>query len=126
MDKKKARILVVDDEERTLRVVKDMLTPHGYEIIVARDGAEAVAAARSRQPDLILLDILMPKMDGYTACNTIKTDKKTNAIPVVMLTAVGYELNKELAQSLEADGYLTKPFKLQDLLGVIKQFLPAS
>lgn len=126
MNRKKTRILIVDDDERTLRVVKDMLTPHGYEIIVARGGSEGVAAARSKQPDLVLLDILMPKTDGYTACNVIKMDNKTNAIPVVMLTAIDYELNKELSMSLSADGYLTKPFTLKDLLGVIKQFLPTS
>ncbi len=69
------------------------------------------------------MDILMPKVDGYSACSIIKTDQATGGIPVVMLTGVGYELNKMLAKEMGADGYLIKPFKLKDLLDIIDQFL---
>ena len=68
----------------------------------------------------------MPEMDGYTACDAIKTDKATSEIPIVMLTAMGYELNKKLAEKLGADGYITKPFTRQELLDKISQFLPTS
>jgi len=79
--------------------------------------------ARRHKPDLILMDIMMPKMDGYTACKTIKTDPITQAIPVVMLTAVGYELNVELSRGMGADGYIIKPFSQQNLLDTIARFL---
>ena len=68
------------------------------------------------------MDILMPNVDGYVACSTIKTDQVTKGIPVVMLTGVGYELNKKLAEKIGADGYITKPFSLQELLDTIGQF----
>ena len=126
MGKKKAKILVVDDDEEILRLIEQILTHHGYEIIMARDGAEAVTAARQQQPALILLDILMPRMDGFTACNAIKTDETTKAIPVIMLTAVDYELDKKLSRSLNADGYLTKPFTEKNLLDAISQFVAPS
>ena len=70
------------------------------------------------------MDIMMPTMDGYTACTAIKMDKATKKIPVVMLTALGHQLNKELAENTGADGYMTKPFSRQELLDAITQFLP--
>ena len=124
--KQKAKILVVDDDESTLHLIEHILTHHGYEVIMARDGLEAMTTARHQQPALILLDILMPKMDGFVACNTIKTDEKTKAIPVIMLTAIDYELDKELSQRLNADGYLTKPFTVKELLDAISQFVAPS
>jgi CheY-like chemotaxis protein len=126
MGKKKAKILVVDDDEEILRLIEQILTHHGYEVIMARDGVEAVTTALQQQPALILLDILMPKMDGFVACNAIKTDEKTKAIPVIMLTAIDYELDKELSRRLNADGYLTKPFPEKTLLDAISQFVAPS
>ena len=122
---KNKKVLVVDDEENVRRLVRRML---GQENIVleAEDGAIAVHLARSEKPDIILMDILMPKMDGYTACYTIKTDPVTKTIPIVMLTALAQELNVKLAQEIGADGYITKPFSLQDLLDTITQHLPNS
>ena len=81
----------------------------------------------SQRPDLVLMDILMPKIDGLTACYVIKKNQTTKAIPVVMLTALGSELNKKLGQDvMGADGYITKPFSSQDLLDTIGKFLPSS
>jgi len=122
-NRKRDKILIVDDDERILRVLGDMLTPNGYEVLLARDGAEAIAVARNKQPGLILMDILMPETDGYAACNILKSDEKTKQIPVVMLTAVGYELNKRLSESLNADGYLVKPISVELLLETVKRFL---
>jgi CheY-like chemotaxis protein len=120
MNRKK--ILVTDDEENIRLLVSNMLGKD-YVVLGASDGREAVDMARSQQPDLILMDILMPKMDGYTACNKIKKDPLTRAIPVVMLTAVDHELNVRLSQEMGANGYITKPFTPRDLLDAIAQCL---
>lgn len=120
---KRKKVLVVDDDERILRVVRDMLTPNGYEVLLARDGSEAVTMARKDQPRLIFMDILMPEMDGYTACSILKSDEKTKRIPLVMFTALGYEMNKELSERLNADGYLVKPVLVEVLLDTINKLL---
>lgn len=120
MDRKK--ILIVDDEANIRLLVSSMLSKD-YIVLGASDGKEAVDMARSQKPDLILMDIMMPNMDGYAACHAIKTAPTTKAIPVVMLTAVGYELNKALAKQMGASGYITKPFSPRDLLDTIDQFL---
>ncbi len=119
-------VLIVEDDHESLKLTRDLLQANGYTTIQAIDGKQGVELAKTRKPDLILMDIMMPEMDGYTACDAIKTDKATSEIPVVMLTAMGYELNKELARKLGADGYITKPFTRQELLDKISQFLPTS
>ncbi len=119
-------ILVVEDDPKSLKLTRDLLQASGYTTIEAIDGEQGVELAKAKKPDLILMDILMPKMDGYAACHAIKKDKTTREIPVVMLTVMGYELNKELAKRLGAGGYITKPFSRQELLDVISQFLPTS
>jgi two-component system alkaline phosphatase synthesis response regulator PhoP len=119
----KNKILVVDDEPSVRSLVKKLLGKK-YTILEAGDGREAVSMALSQQPDLILMDILMPKMDGLTACYTIKSNPATKSIPVIMLTAVDYELNKKLSQDvMGAHGYITKPFGSQELMDVIGQFM---
>ena len=120
MDKK--RILIADDEVNIRLLVSSMLSKD-YIVLKASDGEEAINIARNQKPDFILMDIMMPKVDGYTACNAIKKDPVTKATPVVMLTAVGYELNKKLAKEVGADGYITKPFTSQELLKTITRFL---
>ena len=88
--------------------------------------AQGVEKAKSAQPNLILMDIMMPKMDGYAACSAIKADQSTKNIPVVMLTAVGFDLNKKLAKQMGADGYVTKPFSRQQLMDAISPLLGTS
>ncbi len=117
-------ILIVEDEPKSLKLIRDLLQVSGYTTIEATNGQQGVELAKARKPDLILMDIMMPKMDGYTACTAIKTDKATKKIPVVMLTALRHELNKKLAESTGANGYMTKPFSRQELLDAITQFLP--
>lgn len=124
--KKKARILAVDDDEKILRVIEALLIPHGYEVIPARNGQEAITAMTGTKPDLVLMDIFMPKMDGYTALGAIKKDVATREVPVIMVTAVGQELNKKLAETLGAAGYITKPFKSAELLDIIDRLLVTS
>ena len=127
MKNKKANILVVDDDERTRRMMEAMLTPQGYGVILAKDGKEAVDVASSKQPDFILMDMMMPEMDGLAACHQIKANPATKGIPVFMLTAISADGNKQMAQQVwGADGYLTKPVDLQELLNTITSFLRAS
>ncbi|MBA7666115.1 Alkaline phosphatase synthesis transcriptional regulatory protein PhoP [subsurface metagenome] len=119
MDKKK--ILIADDE-LYIRLLVGSALGRDYAVLEASDGEEAIDIIHTQKPDLILMDILMPNLDGYTACYEIKRDQATRVIPVVMLTGIGYELNKKLAQELGADGYVTKPFNLQDLLDTVKHY----
>ncbi len=114
----RSTVLVADDEENVRRLVSSMLG-NKYSVLEASDGEEAVDMTRTQKPDLVLMDIMMPNVDGYTACHEIKKGQDTKAIPIVMLTAVGQELNKKLAQKMGADGYITKPFTQQDLLHTI-------
>ena len=121
----KQKILVADDEPNVRQLVSRLLA-EDYIIIGASDGEEAVNTAFEQQPSLILMDIMMPNVDGYTACHAIKSNPATRAIPVVMLTGVGHELNKKLSQQFGADAYVTKPFGLQELKDIIARLLPAS
>lgn len=118
----KSTVLVADDEENVRRLVSSMLAKY-YTILEASDGEEAVDMTRSQKPNLVLMDIMMPNVDGYTAASMLKTDEATKHIPIVMLTAVGQELNKKLAQTMGANGYITKPFTQQDLLHTIGRLM---
>jgi CheY-like chemotaxis protein len=120
MDKKK--ILITDDED-SIRLTVGRLLANDYVILEATNGAEAVEIAKGQKPDLILMDLIMPKMDGYTACSQIKADEETKEIPVVVLTAIGHELNKKYATEMGAAGYLTKPFNIKELLKLITTLL---
>ncbi len=117
------KILIADDEPSIRSLVCSMLDKKYY-VIGAGDGEEAIRIARAQKPDLILMDIMMPKIDGYMACYAIKSDPTLKNIPVVMLTGIGHELNIKLGQQFGADGYLKKPFKLQEVIDVITKFLP--
>ena len=116
------KILIADDDSNIRAIVKRMLISD-YLVLDAGDGDEAVSLARRHSPDLILMDILMPNTDGYTACRAIKQDPLTRGIPVVMLTGVAYELNKKLSQQMGADGYITKPFDSKSLWDGISDIL---
>ena len=118
----KKKILVADDEQ-SIRALVTRFLSNNYTVFEAEDGEVAIEMARLQKPDLILLDIMMPKMDGYTACHTLKRDPLTKTIPVVMLTGLGYALNLKLSQEIGADGYITKPFTHQDLLDTIGKLL---
>lgn len=118
-------ILIVEDDPKSLELTQAVIESSGYSTIAAIDGEQGVKLARDKKPDLILMDIMMPKMDGYAACHAIKIDKLTREIPVIMLTAAGYELNKKLAQNMGASGYVTKPFNIEELKGMINQYLPS-
>jgi len=120
----KRKIVIADDELYIRLLVKDILEPD-FLVLEASNGEEAVKITRTQKPDLVLMDILMPKLDGYTACYAIKTNELTKAIPVVMLTGVGHELNRQLSQEMGATGYITKPFNPEDLLDKVRQYASA-
>lgn len=119
---KDKKVLIVDDESSVRLTVTKMLE-NDYSIVEASNGEEAVKIAGEQKPDLILLDLMMPKMDGYTACSKLKNNAATSSIPVVMLTAISHELNKKFASEMGADGYMTKPFDKQDLLDTVNKFI---
>ena len=120
MDKKK--ILIADDEP-VIRLTVTKMLDKDYIVLEATNGEEAVDIAKGQRPDIILMDLMMPKMDGYTACSEIKADQATKTIPVIILTAVGHELNKKFAMEMGAEGYITKPFTAQELTDVINPLL---
>jgi CheY-like chemotaxis protein len=118
----KKKVLIVDDELGVRRLVRQILS-QDYTVLEAQNGEEAVDMAHSQKPDLILMDMLLPKMDGLTACYAIKQNQATRGILVIMLTAIDYSLNRKLAETMSADGYIAKPFDSQDLLGPIGRLL---
>ena len=122
-NKREITILAVDDNPTDLKLIERALVSGGYKLITAKDGEEAVKIARVHKPDLILMDILMPKMSGYTACLEIKKDPKTKDIPIIMLTALGQELHRGLAKNIEAAGYIVKPINVKDLYNSVNEFL---
>ncbi|MEA4973921.1 MAG: response regulator YycF [Candidatus Metalachnospira sp.] len=116
-------VLVVDDEKNIVNIIAFNLKKEGYEVLTAGDGEEAVEIACSKQPNLILLDIMMPKMDGYEACKRIR--EKYN-MPIIMLTARAEEIDKVLGLEMGADDYVTKPFGTRELIARVKANLRRS
>lgn len=116
-------ILVVDDEEDIIELVSYNLAKAGYRVTSVGSGEDAIKAARSKAPDLVLLDLMLPGVDGLEVCNTLKRDPRTANIPVVMLTARGEETEVVTGLELGADDYITKPFSPRVLLARIKAVL---
>lgn len=120
------KVLIVDDEEFVRQLIQIKLKFCGIETIEAGNGSEAIEKAVSEQPDLILLDVMMPKMNGFEACQRLKTNLKTAHIPIVMLTARGDPTAKERGENAGAIEYLTKPFSPQKLAEKIIEILGQS
>ena len=118
----KKKVLIVDDEPNVRRLSHTMLSKT-FDVVEAEDGRQAVEITNAQKPDVILMDMMMPKMDGLTACHVISNDPATKSIPVIMVTAIGFELNIKLSEQMGAAGYATKPFSPQDLLNTIAQVL---
>ncbi len=121
MDKKK--ILLVDDEKDLVETVAFRLEATGYEVIKAYDGQEALDKAKKVKPNLIILDLMLPKMDGYKVCRLLKFDEKYKNIPIILFTARAQEEDKKLGKEVGADDYLTKPFEPQVLLSKIQALI---
>lgn len=119
----KQKILIVDDSGTSVMMEQLILRQGPYELIVARDGVEAVQMATSEQPDLILLDAVMPNMDGFEACQKIRDSEATQAIPVIMVTTKGDEESVEKGYKMGCTDYLTKPINSLELLSKVKSAL---
>ncbi|MCP4537012.1 MAG: response regulator transcription factor [Chloroflexi bacterium] len=120
MTKTKIRVLVTDDEPRYVRAIQVNLEASGYEVLTAKDGLEAVDLASKEKPDLIILDIRMPNMDGYKACQRIR---EFSAVPIIMLTAMAENADKVKGLDAGADDYVTKPFSADELLARVRAVL---
>ena len=117
------KILIVDDDENICELLRLYLEKDGFETVVANDGEEAVASAAKYSPDLILLDIMLPKLDGWQVCREIR---KTSETPIIMLTAKGETFDKILGLELGADDYVSKPFDAKEVIARIKAVLRRS
>jgi DNA-binding response OmpR family regulator len=121
MDSKK--ILIVDDEADLVETVRFPLEMEGYRVLVSYNGEDALNLARKENPDLILLDLMLPKLDGYKVCRLLKFDDRYKHIPILMLTAKTQEKDKALGIETGANEYITKPFEMDDLLKKVKVYL---
>jgi two-component system alkaline phosphatase synthesis response regulator PhoP len=120
---RKGKILVVDDEVNITQILEFSLGAEGYQVVTAANGEEAVDKARREQPDLIVLDIMMPKIDGYEACRILKSSPITKNIPIVLLTAKGRDIDKRLGYEVGAEDYVIKPFSPNKLINRIHELL---
>jgi len=121
MDKKK--ILIVDDEPDILRLISLRLRKLGYDVLTAVDGKEALDAIRNENPDLVLLDLLIPFMNGAEVCEQIKNDKTLKHIPIILFTAHSDTMTAEKAKKLGAEDYIVKPFVLEELTDKVEEIL---
>lgn len=117
------RILLVDDELDIRKVVQARLQSAGYEVIIAVDGSRALELAKSERPDLIVLDLRLPKLDGFEVCRQLKYDPLYQSIPILMLTARSTDRDIQYGMLLGADGYITKPFDGEQLLARVTELL---
>ncbi len=124
MDSKK--ILIVDDEVDLVETVRFPLEMEGYHVLVSYNGEDALNQARKENPDLILLDLMLPKLDGYKVCRLLKFDDRYKHIPILMLTAKTQEKDKALGMETGANEYITKPFEMDQLLKKVKAYLKQS
>jgi two-component system cell cycle response regulator DivK len=118
------RILVVDDQEDNRRILRDLLTNTGFEVIQAETGEQAVALAEAQVPDLILMDIQLPDIDGYEATRRIKAKPALRATPLIVVTSYALSGDEAKALAAGADAYVSKPFSPRALLAKIREFLP--
>lgn len=116
-----ARILIVEDEPNMVAGLRDNFEFEGYQVIAARDGVEGLERAMSESPDVVILDVMMPKMSGLDVCKQLKA--KRPSLPIIMLTARGQEIDKVVGLELGADDYVTKPFSIRELLARVKAVL---
>ena len=119
----KKRILLIDDHQTVFRLLEAIVRIKGYQLLYAENGQQGIVAARKEKPDLILLDVMMPDIDGFKVCQYLKENDDTRAIPVMFLTARGAEDDLAKGRSAGADGFMTKPFQTIDVLNQIERML---
>jgi len=125
MSQEKPRILIVDDETDLLAVLRMGLEAEGYEVLTATDGEQGLAMARQSLPDLMLLDLMLPRMDGYKVCRALKFDERYRRIPIFILSARTGDTDRRLALELGADEYHTKPYEMRALLERVRRRVTA-
>ncbi|TVO76941.1 response regulator transcription factor [Sedimenticola selenatireducens] len=116
-------ILIVDDEKNIVISIDYLLRREGFEVSVAHDGEEGLNLIKSQHPDLVLLDVMMPKLNGFQVCELVKQDPALASVRIIMLTAKGRDAEKEKGLALGADAYITKPFATRDLVAQVKALL---
>jgi DNA-binding response OmpR family regulator len=117
------KILIVDDEVDLVETVRFPLEMEGFDVLVSYNGEDALSQARKEKPDLIILDLMLPKLDGYKVCRLLKFDERYKHIPILMLTAKTQEKDKTLGMETGADEYITKPFEMDVLMEKVKAYL---
>lgn len=120
------KILIIDDEVDLVETLKFRLECKGFEVVEAFDGQEGLARARSARPDLLILDVMLPKMDGYHICRLLKSDEQFKNIPIIMLTARSQETDKQAGLEHGADAYIPKPFEPKYLMEKIEELIGRS
>jgi DNA-binding response OmpR family regulator len=121
-----ARVLIVDDEPNIVISLEFLFKRDGFEVSVARDGEEGLAAIRAQHPDLVVLDVMMPKLDGFAVLEAVRADPDLAATRVLMLTAKGREAEQKKGIALGADAYMAKPFSTHDLIAKVRSLIPAT
>ena len=119
----KKKVLFVEDDAQIRTIIAVRLVAVGFEVLVAKDGQEGLDLARKELPDIILLDLMLPKMDGYKVCALLKTDMRYSRIPIIIFTARAEGNDMKMAKEAGADAYITKPFEPETLLSKIKELL---
>ncbi len=121
-----ARILVIDDDQSIVELVKVNLEMQGHQIYTASDGIKGLALAQQHRPDLVILDVMMPDLDGFTVCQRLRQNQYTHSIPVILLTALGMTKDKITGFDSGADDYLVKPFEIAELQVRVRALLRRS
>jgi DNA-binding response OmpR family regulator len=117
-------VLVVDDEPNIALSLEYLMKEQGFEVRVARDGEAALEALRERLPDVMLLDVMLPKRDGYEVCQTVRATPEWSKLRIIMLTAKGRAIEQEKGLALGADDYITKPFSTRQVIERVRQYMP--
>ena len=121
-ERERPKILVVDDIPENVRLLEAVLVPEGYDVVTAGDGAQALTAVETEQPDLVLLDIFMPELDGYAVCERLRANERTAGITVVALTAQAMQGDRERFLEAGFDGYISKPVDVPDFIASVKRY----
>lgn len=119
----KKKILIVDDEPDIVETLKFLMESEGFESIIAMDGEDALKKAKEENPDIIILDVMLPKINGYKVCRLLKFDSKYKHIPILMVTARSQEEDKVIGEETGADEYITKPFDINEVIQKIHTYL---
>ena len=119
----KRKILLIDDHDSVLKLLEAVLKVRNYEVCYASNGAEGLEMAQAEAPDLVLLDVMMPGMDGFKVCQALKQAEATKNIPVVFLTARGEDTDREMGKRVGGEGFIKKPFRSSDLMTTISELI---